>query len=196
MPPLEDKTCYSADCFPPAELMTELISHYFDRYNLGIPVLHRPTFDNHLKNGLHLEDEGFGGVVLLVCAIGSRFSFDKRVLVDRELASDGEEQKTWQSAGWRWFSKVQTSQRAMSMSTPRLFDLQIFCVSVFYFQVLQLLTCVTQLASIYLYGSFTQPAWALAGIGLRLAQDLGAHRKKTYERTPNAEDEQLKRVFW
>lgn len=113
--------------------MTQLIDFYFNRYNLGIPVLHRPTFENHLRNGLHLEDEGFGGVVLLVCAIGARFSLDKRVLVERELVPDGEEQKMWQSAGWKWFSKVQTSHKAMGLSPPRLFDLQIFCVSIPYF---------------------------------------------------------------
>ena len=97
---------------------------------MGIPILHRPTFETHLKNGLHLEDQSFGGVVLLVCAVGARFSVDKRVLDERELAPEDEEQKVWQSAGWKWFYKVQTSHKAMGLYPPRLFDLQIFCVRI------------------------------------------------------------------
>ena len=32
--------------------------------------------------------------------------------------------------------------------------------------------------------------------GLRLAQDLGAHRRMTYGKTPTLENEQRKRAFW
>lgn len=34
------------------------------------------------------------------------------------------------------------------------------------------------------------------GLGLRLAQDLGAHRRKTYSDLPREEAELLKRTFW
>lgn len=34
------------------------------------------------------------------------------------------------------------------------------------------------------------------GLGLRLAQDLGAHRKKTYSDLPREEAELLRRTFW
>jgi hypothetical protein len=54
-----------------------------------------------------------------------------------------------------------------------------------------------QLASIYLRGSSTsEAARTLVGVGLRLAQDIGAHRKKMYSSLSAAEGEMLKRVFW
>ena len=54
-----------------------------------------------------------------------------------------------------------------------------------------------QLTVIYLHGgSITSRGWNIAGIGLRLAQDIGAHRKKVYGDAPTAEDELFKRAFW
>jgi hypothetical protein len=38
--------------------------------------------------------------------------------------------------------------------------------------------------------------WALLGTGIRMAQDLGVHRKLMYTRKANAHDEQWKRAFW
>ena len=38
--------------------------------------------------------------------------------------------------------------------------------------------------------------WLLISIGLRKAQDVGAHRKKMYRTTPNAEGELWRRTFW
>ena len=34
------------------------------------------------------------------------------------------------------------------------------------------------------------------GFGIRLAQDVGVHRRKVHEHVPTAEDEQWKRGFW
>jgi hypothetical protein len=36
----------------------------------------------------------------------------------------------------------------------------------------------------------------MVGIGIRLAQDVGAHRRKIYNRKPTVEDELWKRAFW
>ncbi len=33
-------------------------------------------------------------------------------------------------------------------------------------------------------------------LGIRMAIDVGAHRKKTYDTFPTAEQEQWKRAFW
>ena len=101
--------------FPPDDLMPQLIDIYFDRCNVYFPLLHRPTFDNGIKEGLHLRDEGFGSTVLLVCAMGSRFSDDPRVLLE---GTDSEH-----SAGWKWFRQVQWVRRSL-LSPPRLYDLQ------------------------------------------------------------------------
>lgn len=39
-------------------------------------------------------------------------------------------------------------------------------------------------------------AWAFNSIGLRKAQDVGIHRKKLYDKEPNAKDELWKRALW
>ena len=54
-----------------------------------------------------------------------------------------------------------------------------------------------QLAAHYLTGcSSSQACWNTVGIGLRLIQDVGTHRKKVYESTPTVSGELWKRVFW
>ena len=117
--------------FPEPDLLAHLIELYFNQYNVMMPLLHQQTFEGHLRAGLHLTDEAFGSVVLLACAIGSRFSQDTRVLLEEEIIMNGNapEQKTWQSAGWRWYRQVQTTRKVMIMSPTRTFDLQICAVS-------------------------------------------------------------------
>ena len=36
----------------------------------------------------------------------------------------------------------------------------------------------------------------MVGFGIRLAQDVGVHRRKVHQHVPTAEDEQWKRGFW
>ena len=59
-----------------------------------MPLLHRPTFEKGLAEGLHYKDEGFGSTVLLVSALGSRFCDDPRVIL--------EDSNSQHSAGWEW----------------------------------------------------------------------------------------------
>jgi len=55
----------------------------------------------------------------------------------------------------------------------------------------------TQLSVIYLQGtSAPQACWTIVGIGIRLAQDVGAHRRKAYSTKFSAEEELWKRAFW
>jgi hypothetical protein len=56
---------------------------------------------------------------------------------------------------------------------------------------------VLKLASWYLLeSSCNYAAWHLSGIGIRLAQDVGAHRKKVYSNPITPDDELWKRAFW
>jgi hypothetical protein len=87
--------------------------------NAFLPLLHRPIFDKSLVDGLHLRDDGFGAVVLLVAAVGARFSDDPRVALPGTDAMH--------SAGWAWFNQVQMVRRSL-FSPPSLYDLQIYCV--------------------------------------------------------------------
>lgn len=108
--------------FPPADLLAKLVDLYFDNMNDYMPLLHRPTFQQGVKDGLHLHDEGFGSTVLLVCANGARFTEDPRVLLD--------ENPIPQSAGWKWFQQVQMVRKSL-LAPPRLYDLQIYAVRPF-----------------------------------------------------------------
>lgn len=111
---------YSPDSFPELALMASLIDLYFTYINIYMPVLHRPTFEQGIREGLHLRDEGFGSTVLLVCAVGSKFSDDPRVFVDPAYP---------QSGGWKYFSQVQAIRKAIKLTPPTLYDVQIPCVS-------------------------------------------------------------------
>ncbi|KAL1945640.1 hypothetical protein VTO73DRAFT_1642 [Trametes versicolor] len=155
--------------FPPMDFMKVLADAYFEKLNLYIPLLHRPTFDRQLREGLHLVDEGFGSVVLLVCANGARMSEDPRVA---DYGPPG-------LPGWNWFLQVEKARKSI-FAPPQLTDLQ---------------KCV--LMSSYL-GSYSSPhnCWTLIGIGIRTAQDLGTHRRKTYASMPKAQGELFRRAFW
>lgn len=109
--------------FPAPDLMLELINIYFDKVNCYLPLLHRPTLEKDIQNGLHLEDDMFGSVVLLVCANGSKWSTDPRVFLDE--AGEGEMKY---SAGWNWFNQVHLVRKTF-MEPPALWDLQFYCVS-------------------------------------------------------------------
>ena len=85
-----------------------------------MPLLHRPTFDKSVKEGLHLKNLNFAPVFLLVCAVGARYSDDPRVRLDGV--------KSHHSAGWKWFEQVQIMKRSL-LAPPTLYDLQLYCVS-------------------------------------------------------------------
>lgn len=65
--------------FPEEDLMNELVDLYFFFNNSLIPLLHRPTFKKEILEGLHWRETGFAEVLLLVCAMGSRYSTGTRV---------------------------------------------------------------------------------------------------------------------
>ncbi|KAJ7073102.1 fungal-specific transcription factor domain-containing protein [Mycena amicta] len=139
--------------FPPADVLSDLVDLYFTHTNAYVPLLHRPTFLHLLKSSEHLRDDKFGAIVLIVCAIASRFSNDPRVV-------DGDGTTTNLACGWKYFSQLSTELEHM-FDTPGLYDLQRYCLAVQ-----------------FLEGSATQATWPLIGIGLRIAEEVGAHRRQ------------------
>lgn len=109
--------------FPEPDLLLHLVKVYFIHVQPYLPILHRPTFENDIRKGLHFHQEAFGGVVLLVCANAARFSDDPRVLMESET-----DDNTFLSAGWMWYSQVALDRRSQR-SASRLHDLQIYAVS-------------------------------------------------------------------
>ncbi|KAF8805406.1 hypothetical protein BYT27DRAFT_7193177 [Phlegmacium glaucopus] len=157
--------------FPEADLASNLVDLYFAHINTYHPLLHRPTFETSVAEGLHYRDERFASTYLLVCAVGSRFSDDQRVLLDGFDAH--------QSCGWKWFNQVQMVKKSF-MIPATLYDIQFYALSVHFLQGT----------------SAPQSCWTMVGIGIRLAQDVGAHRRKKHQQTPTVENEQWNRAFW
>lgn len=60
--------------------------------------------------------------MLLVCAIGARFSNNPAVLVDGA--------KNWHWAGWNWFQQVRAVRKMIPFTQPTVYDLQVAAVRV------------------------------------------------------------------
>ncbi|KIJ21009.1 hypothetical protein PAXINDRAFT_165809 [Paxillus involutus ATCC 200175] len=157
--------------FPDEDLGISLVNLYFVHMNCLAPLLHRPSFERKVIHGDHLHDSSFGAVYLLVCAVGSQFSDDPRVFLE---GTDSEH-----SVGWKYFQQVPMVTNRL-LGPPCLEDLQVYCLSV-----------------LFLLGSSApQACWTIVGIGIRLAQDVGAHRRKAYSSKLSVEGELWKRAFW
>ena len=107
--------------FPPDDLMHSLVNLYFSSLNTYSPLLHRPTFEKAVLDGLHLQDDGFASTLLLVCALGARLSNDRRVLLERY--------DDRHSSGWQWFLQALAAFKIVKFTPPRLYDIQSACVS-------------------------------------------------------------------
>ncbi|KDN50625.1 hypothetical protein RSAG8_01123, partial [Rhizoctonia solani AG-8 WAC10335] len=138
---------------PPDDLRDALIDLFFKHVNAFFPLLHRPLFESNVRDGLHFKDSAFACVLLLVCAVGSRWSDDHRVFLEQD-------EPLQHSAGWKYFEQVQFLRRSL-LTPPKLFDLQIMALAVMFLQGT----------------SAPHSAWTVAGIGIRIAQDVGAHRR-------------------
>ncbi|KAF8127742.1 fungal-specific transcription factor domain-containing protein [Mycena galopus ATCC 62051] len=163
--------------FPPEDLLDRLVSIYFDRVNVIMPCLHRPTFERSLSSRLHLIEDNFAGVVLAVAALASRYCDDPRVIFE------GTNSKL--SSGWQWFRQIRYPSVLRFDLT--LHDLQRMFLSI-----------------LYLQGSTSpQFCWLLTAIGIHHLQQLGIHTRK--QRRGHAlhtnfitaiEEELYTRVFW
>lgn len=158
--------------FPPLDLIGSLVEHYFTQINPFLPLLHRPTFQRGIDENLHHSDQYFGAVVLLVCALGSRYSEDPRIFVEGSNSA--------RSAGWKWFEQVKVL-RASFFKRASLHELQAYALFVLFSQSSEI----------------PQGCWSQIGMALRLAQEVGAHRRRPQSsHTPTVEEELWKRAFW
>ncbi|KAF8634298.1 hypothetical protein AX17_004250 [Amanita inopinata Kibby_2008] len=158
--------------YPEDDLLSSLVDIYFDNIYHFVPLLHRPTFERSISEGLHFKDSLFGATVLLVCALGSKYSDDPRVFTEGS--------NTTRSAGYKWFKQVNISRRSFSMKAS-LYELQMHALTALYIQST--------------VGS--QGAWTHIGVALRMAQDVGAHRRRPKLNGSTTADAELwKRAFW
>ncbi|KAJ7163541.1 putative fungal-specific transcription factor [Mycena crocata] len=166
-PPGDDSPQYM---FPDPDLLSVLVDLYFKEVNCYWPVLHRPTFEHKVMDKLHLRDHRFAATLLLVSSLGARHCDDTRVNLEDET--------TFHSAGWKWYNQVQVIPESL-ICKPDLYELQTIALSAMYLMAL----------------SPTAESWIHIGFGLRRAQDVGAHRRRT-QSEPTTESEQWKRIFW
>ncbi|KAJ7895917.1 hypothetical protein B0H14DRAFT_2243388, partial [Mycena olivaceomarginata] len=50
--------------YPDQDLIASLIHLYFETVHPTMPLLHRPSFERSVAEGLHLHDHGFGATLL------------------------------------------------------------------------------------------------------------------------------------
>ncbi|KAJ7204943.1 fungal-specific transcription factor domain-containing protein [Mycena pura] len=175
--------------FPPLPLMLELAELYFAHVNKYLPLLHRPTFERNVREGLYLRNDSFAATVLLVCAVASRWSADPRMGAPGGIGVDPHADANAHhppaaanglSCGWAWFNQVPLVGDHM-FGQATLYDLQYYCLAVQFLEG----------------SSAPQACWTLVGVGLRLAQqDMGAHRRSAHVEELSVEHEQMKRAFW
>lgn len=106
--------------FPDPDLLSSLVDLYFTYSNAFMPLLHRPTFEKAVADNLHQQEVQFAATVLLVCAIGVRFSEDPRVT---NVPYDH-----YCSLGWIWFYQSQEMHQSV-LYKPSLHAIQCYCVS-------------------------------------------------------------------
>jgi hypothetical protein len=182
---------WSTCSFPERDLLDVLCNTYFATYNDFWPLLHRPMFMRSVSRGQHLVDPSFAQIVLLVCALASHWCDDIRVLYPGSTS--------WQSAGWRWYSQVRSFSLAQ-FSAPSLHDVQ-FCfvrpnLSNVAVSVLTHAVC-TQLSALFEFiGTARHSCSVLIGIGLRLAQQAGVHRRRAIKTPITSEEILWNRAFW
>jgi hypothetical protein len=96
--------------------MDSLVDLYFANVNFLIPLLHRPTFEDCIRQRLHLPDSTFASTLLLVCALGSLYLPNSTVSKEEREA-----------LGWKWYNQVDLCGYSLRQQ-PTLYDLQAYCV--------------------------------------------------------------------
>lgn len=105
--------------YPDIGLLRHLVDCYFDNLNILLPLLHRPSFMRSVEEGTHHIDHNFGAIILLVCAIGCRYTKDPRVTHEVTTSTS--------STAWRFF--IQLNKRKHVHYLPHsLYEAQIYPV--------------------------------------------------------------------
>ncbi|KAJ6587119.1 fungal-specific transcription factor domain-containing protein [Mycena vulgaris] len=166
--PANEKPIY---VFPESDLVYSLVNLYFINVHPTLPLLHRPSFERSMGEGLHLANHQFAATLLAVMAVASRYSDDPRVFVPGSNST--------LSSGWIFFNQVQVVRKSL-FDEPTIYEVQLYC----------LITLFT------LGTSSPQASWLYLGLGVRFIQERGEHRRKREGHKLTAETEIWKRAFW
>ena len=108
--------------YPDMDLMRHLVECYFDNLNILLPLLHRPSFVRSIEEGLHKVDHDFGATVLLVCAVGCRYTDDPRVTHELTTSTS--------CTAWKFFSQTHQLKRIHYLPHS-LYEAQLYPVGYF-----------------------------------------------------------------
>ncbi|KAK6984232.1 fungal-trans domain-containing protein [Favolaschia claudopus] len=154
--------------FPAPDLIDSLIHLYFTNVHPTLPLLHQPSFRRDVARGLHFRNLDFGGVLLMVLAVASRYSRDPRVFAMSGVSL---------SSGWNFASQVQVLNKHGEDNT--IHEVQMYC-----------------LLALFKYGtSMPHSIWLYTGLGIRCLQQRGVHRRKPTTAS-KLEEELWKRALW
>ncbi|KAH9858811.1 fungal-specific transcription factor domain-containing protein [Lenzites betulinus] len=176
--------------FPPPDLSETLIQYYFQYNNNTFPasLSQRPLTELPADRLPFLSSSTvrhLSGSGVTDCIPATRWSSDPRVLPDEvadKVGAPGEDDGIWTLAGWKYIAigtKLHEARRSVLLP-PELFEIQSFALIGAYFR-----GTVAQ-----------QGSWFYLSVGVLKAQDVGAHRRKIYGRTPTIEEELWKRAYW
>ncbi|KAF5361133.1 hypothetical protein D9758_009054 [Tetrapyrgos nigripes] len=156
--------------FPDKKALRKLVDTYFTEINLYNALLHRPLFERSLKDGLHLRDSAFGGLLLSICACASIYAYRQFPRGDV------------QSSGWVWFNQIPL-ENFVFWEIPSLYHLQLYCLVTYYLTQIEIVVS-------------PDLSWLLPGIAIRIAQSKGIHRRIQSDSGSRIEGELRKRAFW
>ena len=105
--------------YPDVDLMRHLVGCYFDNLNVILPLLHRPSFMRSIEEGLHQVDYNFGATVMLVCAIGCRYTEDPRVVHEITTSTS--------CTAWKLFNQIHQLEKLCYLPHS-LYEAQIYPV--------------------------------------------------------------------
>ncbi|KAF7320542.1 Fungal-trans domain-containing protein [Mycena chlorophos] len=209
--------------FPPLPLMHNLIDLYFVNANIYLPLLHRPSFEKSVRDGLFLRNDGFASTLLLVCAIASRWHPDPQMGapggtgLGTETDVYGAGLTNPPDTPLSLPDDVEiprpvcpsVSQSAQAAAAKGLVGAGLACGWAWFEMVvptggkhLYSMGTVYDLQYYSLAAQFLERAalphvcWNLVSTALRLAQHLGIHRRRPGDEVPTAETELFKRALW
>jgi Fungal specific transcription factor domain len=166
------------------------VDAFFEEFNLYWPLLHRPSFEHAIACGLHLREESFAAVLLMVCAVTARRSQDPTL-------NHGPDDPNVSL----WFHQIQKNAKSLLYHVG-LYEAQFYFVhytslSLHWYSSHIFSFLDYQLTAFYLLNTpSTTSAWVPVGIGIRICQSVGAHRRKTFGRKASYAGELWKRAFW
>ncbi|KAJ7052295.1 fungal-specific transcription factor domain-containing protein [Mycena amicta] len=157
--------------FPDHDLILTLVHIFFEKIHPLFGILHRATFENALRDGVHFSDRQFGSLLLAVCCVSSRYSDDPRVFT--------EEAHDEHSCGWKWFKQIRPLRATFTL-IPSLLQLQTLALCLLYMSAT----------------SNPEEGWVVVGMGVRFCHAAGAHLRQLKSTMSLLEAELYKRLFW